>query len=137
MDHSLPSRLNGGPYIFGYLDDTDPEADLIKLGNVLDPGSSVYGPYHFSSDVFDMHHYCWCGDEFRCNYCCYENPLPNFWYKPSDLRLYWYKWILRDPTSNRECSPAEWREIMDHCAKVAHSVTRQERFRRNNTPPWG
>ena len=119
VDLSLPGRVNGGPYIFGILDGPDPERDLILLGRHLEPGSAVYGPVHFSNEVFTMHHYCNCGDSLYCDYCRedFVEPLPNFHYKPTDLKIWWYKWILRDPSSNRECSAEEWKKLILHCRK--------------------
>lgn len=86
-------------------------------------GENGYG-VDFSNDVFSMHPYCWC-DKDDCPWCCgcwceegascpwcrgehryaeygalppNEWPnlgAPNFWYKPSGFRVWWYKWIGR------------------------------------------
>lgn len=52
---------------------------------------------NFENDIFKLHRYCWC-DRWDCGYC---NPdesgwtLPNFWHKPSDMQVWWYKYIGR------------------------------------------
>lgn len=40
---------------------------------------------------------------------------PNFWYKPTDFRLTWYKYICRDTATNREVSAAEVIAMYDLC----------------------
>lgn len=40
---------------------------------------------------------------------------PNFWYKPGNLKIWWYKWIGRDMEYNRPIKPAEWGRIFRHC----------------------
>lgn len=40
---------------------------------------------------------------------------PNFHYRPTDLRLEWYKYPLRDSYFNRECGLAEFRSIITKC----------------------
>lgn len=37
--------------------------------------------------------------------------MPNFWYKPTNLRIDWYKYPLRDSYSNREFNESELKEI--------------------------
>jgi hypothetical protein len=40
---------------------------------------------------------------------------PNFWYKPSNYKVWWYKWIGRSMEYNREIDLAEWLMIYSHC----------------------
>ena len=82
-------------------------------------GDTGYGGY-WNSDVFEMHPYCWC-EKDDCPWCNAGNPddnielnnkirrhggltksanrsytsVPNFWHKPSGLRIWWYKYIGR------------------------------------------
>lgn len=95
-----------------------------------DPGEwpEKYGTT-VENDVFLMHQYCWCEKEDgSCLWCMhgdhprfdellrakfpggaydehagrrYYDP-PNFWYKPSNFRLTWYKYIGRDMASNTD-----------------------------------
>ena len=44
----------------------------------------------------------------------YYDP-PNFWYKPTNLRVAWYKWIGRDMQVNRDVTGLEWGEAMKQC----------------------
>ena len=39
--------------------------------------------------------------------------LPNFWYKPSDIQIQWYKYPLRDAYSNRIFTLKEFSNIVD------------------------
>jgi hypothetical protein len=84
----------------------------------------------FENDVFYMHPFCWCESE-TCEYCYgplntekwgtedgrsrryYDPPL--FWYKPSNLRITWYKWIGRDMEANRNTSQEEWEHVVKEC----------------------
>jgi len=50
-----------------------------------------------------------------CDNCKRGWPLPNFWYKPSDLRITWYKYIGRSMEYNKKVSDEEWDKIFKHC----------------------
>lgn len=80
----------------------------------------------FSYDDYD----CNCGFEDKCceidedcnsefmgfhsvDCCC--NSAPNFWYKPKNIKITWYKHPLRDAYSNCEISKELMKEIMLHC----------------------
>lgn len=43
--------------------------------------------------------------------------LPNFEYKPTGLKISWYKYPMRDAYSNQDVSVGEFREILVECAK--------------------
>lgn len=101
-----------------------------------DPGK--YG-CDFENDVFLMHPECWCDkDDGSCLWCIHgDNPNfipllharfgttkdgyydkvrqyfdpPNFWFKPRNLRIRWYKYIGRDMVSNRDFDTAEILDI--------------------------
>jgi hypothetical protein len=89
----------------------------------------------YENDVFMMHHFCWCEKEDgSCLWCIhgdhpdfdrlmkerfgtedyrkfaarhYYDP-PNFWYKPTDFRLRWYKYIGRDMAANADHLPGDF-----------------------------
>jgi len=46
----------------------------------------------------------------------YYDP-PNFWYKPTNFRVTWYKWIGRDMAINRTITGKEWGEIFKECIR--------------------
>ena len=51
----------------------------------------------FENDVFMMHRFCWC-DQDGCAWCgSVEEPngAPNFHYKPTGFKVWWYKYIGR------------------------------------------
>lgn len=84
-------------------------------------GYGLGGEYGYGADwdseVFQLRRYCWCdGDD--CPWCSYSSEdgrrlteaakahgaisdlhgcggAPNFWHKPSGLRVWWYKYIGR------------------------------------------
>ncbi len=55
-------------------------------------GNDGYG-FNYENTIFMMHRFCWC-DLDDCKWC--DGEAPNFWYKPSGLKVWWYKWIGRD-----------------------------------------
>ena len=99
-----------------------------------DDWAEKYGT-DYENDVFMMHHFCWCGKEDgSCLWCIhgdhpdfdrllrerfgtedyqkhsarhYYDP-PNFWYKPTDFRLSWYKYIGRDMAANNDELPGDF-----------------------------
>ena len=40
---------------------------------------------------------------------------PNFWYKPADFKVWWYKYIGRDTETNRDISRKKLNEIFGEC----------------------
>lgn len=54
-------------------------------------GDHGYG-YNYENSTFMMHVFCWCGND-DCDWC--NGDAPNFWYKPLDLKIWWYKYIGR------------------------------------------
>lgn len=88
--------------------------------------NAKYGA-NFENEVFLMKRYCWC-DQPECDWCMhgdqpdfdarlaarfgttdyqghrlrrYYDP-PNFWFKPDDFRVTWYKYIGRDMAANKD-----------------------------------
>ena len=47
---------------------------------------------------------------------------PNFHYKPTDLRIKWYKYPLRDSYSDKPITLEEFREVIDNCIKSIKEV---------------
>jgi len=72
---------------------------------------AVDHPY-FENDVFMYHEYCWCWKD-DCPWC--SGDAPNFWYKPKDIRVYWYKWVGRDMTINKKIDDWDALLILIHC----------------------
>jgi hypothetical protein len=90
---------------------------------------------NYENDVFLMHRFCWCdNNDGSCLWCLhgdhpdfdrllnerfgtkdyqehrirgYYDP-PNFWFKPSDFRVRWYKYIGRDMASNKDEVPGDF-----------------------------
>lgn len=55
-------------------------------------GRNGYGA-EYENDTFMMNPFCWC-DRDDCRWCGKEN-APNFLYKPTQGKVWWYKWIGR------------------------------------------
>lgn len=84
-----------------------------------------YGTHYEDENVL-MHSFCWC-EKDECPYCFYfedgEKPTvemkekfgisdtevaPNFWYKPLDFKVWWYKYIGRSMQTNKNLTDAEF-----------------------------
>lgn len=69
------------------------------------------------------HPVCNCGQDERRRQWYTENDhdfrcpivLPNFWHKPSGLKITWYKWIGRDMKADPELSGERLAEILTEC----------------------
>lgn len=73
-------------------------------------GAYGYGA-EWNSDVFEMHPYCWCGDDDNCRWCGDED-APNFHHKPSGFKVWWYKWIGREQRTEGDC---DWGAVVLEC----------------------
>jgi hypothetical protein len=40
---------------------------------------------------------------------------PNFWYKPLDFKVHWYKYVGRDTEPNKKLSKSEFEAMKKHC----------------------
>jgi len=67
-----------------------------------------YGTY-FENDKFMMHPFCWCEKE-ECPWCSGEKP--NFWYKPLDFKVWWYKYIGRGMDTNISLTKGEFNQML-------------------------
>ncbi len=65
--------------------------------------------------IFMMNPYCWC-EQDDCPWCI--DKVPNFWYKPTDFKVWWYKYIGRSMEFNRKTTIPEAAEILSKCIKV-------------------
>ena len=87
------------------------EEELERLFDAL--GCDIYG-VNFENDVFAMHPYYWgyceCEDEHDEDCPVIQ---PNFYHKSSGLKIWWYKYALRDSYSNQKL--ANFAEIIDEC----------------------
>ena len=66
-------------------------------------GAYGYG-YNYENDVFMMHEFCWC-EEDNCKWCSYNEP--NFIFKPTNAKVWWYKYIGRSQETEGEL-PSNW-----------------------------
>ena len=62
----------------------------LEGGNGLG-GQNGYG-VDYENDTFMMHPYCWC-EQDDCKWC--NRKSPNFLYRPTGGKVWWYKWIGR------------------------------------------
>ena len=68
------------------------------------------------NDVFMMRPFSWC-EQDDCPWCLGE--APNFWYKPLDYKLQWYKFIGRDMEANKELTDRQMAEMLVDCLQDA------------------
>ena len=71
--------------------------------------NGVYGIGR-SNDVFEMRMYDW-------NLELGEPSPPNFHYKPTDYKLWWYKYAGREMMANRDITHTELDNIIAQCEK--------------------
>lgn len=82
------------------------EAIFKKIGE--EDGYGLGGKYgygaDYENDVFMMKRFCWC-DEEDCKWC--GGDYPNFIYKPTNTKIWWYKFIGRDQIQEGKL-PKNW-----------------------------
>lgn len=84
------------------------------------------------NEVFMMHHFCWCEKE-DCAWCGEIGAMPqllreitqakyneskrapNFWYKPLDFKVWWYKYIGRGVETNKILTEEQLKEMREKC----------------------
>lgn len=64
----------------------------------------------FENAVFALFPYYWGDDEVL-------QSVPNFVYKPDDVRICWYKYPLREAYANRPLTEEKLADILDVCSK--------------------
>lgn len=75
------------------------------------------------NDGVASYRHCTCGQAERCARYFAENDhafrcpvaLPNFWYKPLDFRVTWYKYIGRDTETNKQLTQSEFGQMWRDC----------------------
>ena len=119
--------------IFSKTATTNVENDLVKLtefitkkvfkgewqGGGLLGGEFGYG-VDFENDIFMMHRFCWC-EKKDCGWCSYDDENnhpknPNFLYKPTNTKIWWYKWIGRSQEQSGKL-PKDWLKICKKSVK--------------------
>jgi hypothetical protein len=93
------------------------ESIIRSLSEKIDPTPqswcSKYG-VNFENETFSIHRYCWCEEE-NCPWC---GPLeaPNFWHKPTGLKVWWYKYIGRGMVFS-------FTPTIEECALILHDAS--------------
>lgn len=84
---------------------------------LYDNGFDMYGnkyqlPYNtsYANGVFTIRPYYWGDDEIIAR-------LPNFEYKPTGLKIRWYKYPMRDAYSNQDVDVDTFKKILKNCAE--------------------
>ena len=68
---------------------------------------------HFENDTFEMHPYCWCESD-DCPQCGTHTQV-NFWHKPTDLKVVWYKYPMRAAELNQPLTLEAFTAVVDAC----------------------
>ncbi len=94
------------------------ETVIRKIAVAASPDPEMEWASKYGTDVdnavFMMHPYCWCEKE-DCSWCSGEEP--NFYFKPTDLGVSWYKYIGRDTETTHAVTLKELAQIEDECLK--------------------
>jgi hypothetical protein len=96
--------------------ETNTELGLVKLTKAICEKTSQSSSYGlggeygygcgYENKIFMIHPFCWC-DKNDCKWC--EENYPNFIYKPTKTKIWWYKWIGRDQKQKGNL-PKDWLE---------------------------
>jgi hypothetical protein len=94
---------------------------LIAISPTLADGSWAYG-IQFENETFSTFPYYWgdctCDSCEENDYACEPSCLsmrPNFYFKPTDLKITWYKYILRGGETNQSIDLSDFKIIIDRC----------------------
>ena len=71
-------------------------------------GENGYG-VEYENNTFMMHPFCWC-ERNDCAWCEPDkdgNVAPNFLFKPTGYKVWWYKWIGRGQEAKGKL-PKDW-----------------------------
>ena len=107
---------------------------LQKLIKLKGDGSDIEARYgiNYEDDTFMMHQFCWCERE-DCPWCNGEilpqmlrddteiqecENAPNFLYKPTNFKLWWYKYIGRGMTQNMALSKYAYKQMKKDLKKL-------------------
>ena len=89
---------------------------LVSRPSAAHPDAIKYGE-NIDNDLFMMHRFCWCEEE-ACPWCREDEPAPHFHYKPTDFKVWWYKYIGRDMKTNRPATRRELADMFCDCLKA-------------------
>ena len=76
-------------------------------------GTNGYG-VEYENDTFMMHPFCWCDSE-HCQWCWGD--APNFLFKPTGAKVWWYKWIGRGEKFKGKF-PENWLQVCKDSVSV-------------------
>ena len=136
-----------GNLIFGHNHETHPidrgkyETAFVEFLDRIDCDEYgvSYGPTFLrndrggvTTDMFEVNPYWW-GDEDNTT----EINKPNFYFKPTDYKIDWYKYALRDSYTNQELNLEDFKHMLSKCAEnyasqKYHHITQQNSHRSNN-----
>lgn len=89
------------------------EQPLYKLEEALTGEQATGYMRDFENEIFMTHPDCQ-GCKAECAWCD-GSGTPNFHYKPTDLKIWWYKYILRGGEINQEITVEQLYEIVNLC----------------------
>lgn len=67
------------------------------------------------TELFSVWPYYWGDDEEKFD-------IPNFVYKPENIKIRWYKYALRDAYSNVPLTGEKIKEILDNCTEYVQTL---------------
>jgi len=108
----VPKGMFGANSSDGLLEKTLREIAYEAGGRSVIEWDEKYGT-NFENDIFMIHRYCWC-EKDDCPWCG-EEERENFWYKPKDFKLSWYKYIGRSMEMNKDLTDEEIIKMKKDC----------------------
>lgn len=89
------------------------ESIIRCLSEKLDPDPSSWSAKYGTDcedENFAIHRFCWCEEE-SCPWCG-PSESPNFWHKPTGIKVWWYKYIGRGVNMSRQPEMEECLQIL-------------------------
>lgn len=85
-------------------------AELLNDRGLTDGLATENTGEQYQNDVFSIYAHDWSMDEM-------DRYGPNFWYKPLNYQMDWYKHIGRGTVSNKPLTIEQAWEILDNCKR--------------------
>jgi hypothetical protein len=78
----------------------------------------------YENEIFRVSPFCWCLEDGGCKNC----HMPNFWYKPDNFQIRWYKYPFRDSYSNKPFNLEYFVKILIECEKSWFDDRLEEKY---------
>jgi hypothetical protein len=86
---------------------------------------------HIKYDPKNVHKFCTCPFNKKWKALNIQHDLdcpkvlPQFWYKPKDIKIWWYRIFFRDSYCNRKINKDEFKEIVNICLNHVNLLAKE------------